>query len=533
MQNPERKVRFIIFDTLKRNWRFAAMGAMALVIGQVIALLIPKFTGMIIDGIKQAEALVENRNEDVVTQWARDLLAIPQGAHFSDYIPTLLWAFGIAALISGVFQFIKRRVITGISRLVEFDLRRVLFSHLQRLPMGFYSEMRSGDVISRATSDVEATRMMTGPAVMYIGEASVLLPLALYAMATISTTLMLWALLPLGLLTTSVLYFSPRQRKHSLALQERQGDLAARAQENFSGVRVVKAFTREEFESREFNSLSSMVLESALGLALNRSLFQASIWTLNGAGLLVFLYFGAKEIAAQALSLGQFMEFTLYFGMLYWPMIALGWVILLIVRGRVSAKRINELLARDPDPAVASEGLSAEGISGTISFNKVAFAYNEGSPVVQDVSFTLPAGKTLAIVGPVGCGKTTIARLLLRLNEPSAGEITIDGKPIREYATDSLRAQIGFVPQETFLFSTSIADNIAFGQEREEREASQHAAAVAQIRNEIEELPKGFDTMLGERGVNLSGGQKQRTAIARALVNKPKIVVLDDSLSAV
>jgi ATP-binding cassette subfamily B protein len=364
----------------------------------------------------------------------------------------------------------------------------------------------------------------------------VLLPLALAAMFLISPVLAAWSLVPLVLLTLTTLLFSPRTRIHSQQVQERQSDLSARAQENFSGVRVVKAFGREQFEAEEFDALGRRLLESQLALARNRSAYQSLIWVLNGVGLLVFLFFGARQIAAGALSIGQFLEFNLFFVMLYWPMISLGWVIMLVVRGRVSARRINELLAEPPDPGIPgdpfAEPPSGEPrIRGGVEFRKVGFAYEAGTPVLTDVSFTVAPGGTIAIVGPVGCGKTTVAQLLMRLRGADSGSVLIDGRDIREYDAGMLRRQMGYVPQETFLFSESIRENVAFGISG--TVGVEEASDIAQLSGEIGALPNGYDTVLGERGVNLSGGQKQRAAIARALAKRPAIMILDDCLSAV
>ncbi|CAG0930591.1 partial putative multidrug resistance ABC transporter ATP-binding/permease protein YheI, partial [Planctomycetaceae bacterium] len=344
------------------------------------------------------------------------------------------------------------------------------------------------------------------------------------------------ALLPLIGLSAATLYFSPRQRFYSTKAQEDLEQLSARAQENFAGARVVKAFSREQFEIDELDKLGKRYYANKLGQARNSAMFNASIFVFGGLGILVILYFGAREIAAGRFSVGDFLAFSLYNVQLYWPMIAVGWVTMLFVRGAASLKRIQELLNEKPDLAQASGG------SGTlarpeIEFRNVSMSYKEGArPAIDAISFKLEPGKTLAIVGPVGCGKSTIANLLLRLMAPTRGEILIDGKPIEAYDPQALREAIGYVPQDSFLFSESVKDNIALGLEDADpqRDAKVKEAALnAAFAEEVDELPNKFDTMLGERGVNLSGGQKQRAAIARALAKDPKIVVLDDCLSAV
>lgn len=511
----------------------ALLGAIALVVGQLLALMVPKYVGLAIDSIRELGALTTSERSDIFSRGALWLAGINEGDDGATRIQQALILLVTATVVAALFQFFKRWTITGLSRRVEFNLRQRIFSHLQVLPLDFYSRMRSGDVISRATSDIEAVRMMTGPALMYLGEAITMLPLTLMVMYFVSPTMTLCAMVPLVLLSLSTVYFSPRQRIYSMQVQEAQGELSARAQENFSGVRVVKAFNREDFESAQFDELGQKLYRSQIALARNRAGFQASIWTLNGIGLLIFLYVGARELADGTASLGALVEFMMYFTLLYWPMIALGWVVSLVIRGRVSAKRIDHLLHTAPDEGVVAAGHDASHLTGRIRFEGVGFSYVPNVPVLQDISFEVHPGKTLGVVGPVGCGKSTLASLLLRLREADKGSITLDDRPIHDYAPGKLREQIGFVPQETFLFSESIADNIAFGVDRADPGDVAEAAELAQLANDVEHFPNQYDTLLGERGVNLSGGQKQRTAIARALIKQPRIVVLDDCLSAV
>jgi ATP-binding cassette subfamily B multidrug efflux pump len=541
-----RTVGGIVMGVYRRSAITVAFGAVAIIIGQFAALLVPKFTGMAVDSVKTLGSLVEDRHPDALSRAAESISGLSSDTPADDRLLICLIAMGVLTLIVAVFQFTKRYQLIGLSRHCEYALREELFHHVQLLPLPFFTRMRSGDLISRATSDIEAVRMMIGPAVMYVTDVAVVLPITIVAMMLISPVLTAWALLPLAFLTLSTLWFSPRQRKHSFAVQERQADLSARAQENFSGARVVRAFGREKFESAEFDKLGARLMESQLALAKARAMFQASIWTLNGAGLLVFLYVGSQEIAAHRMSMGQFLEFVFFFALLYWPMISLGWVIMLVVRGRVSAKRINEVFAENPDTGV-SASLAADGagpqfasarprppeIRGEIEFRGVGFSYGEGKPVLRDLSFRVPAGKTLAVVGQVGSGKSTVAQLILRLREPNSGSIMIDGKPITDFDASGLRRRIGYVPQETFLFSESIGDNISFGLDEAAAPDIADAARTAQLASEVAEIPGHYDALLGERGVNLSGGQKQRAAIARALILKPAIMVLDDCLSAV
>jgi len=533
-----------VWAAYRRRTVTVVLGVLCILIGGLLALLVPKLTGLAVDSVKQLGSLSESRAPDTMSRLAESIAALTPDITGETRLVHCLVAMAIATLVLGVLQFLKRYQLIGLSRHVEFDLRQGLFRHMQVLPLSVFTRMRSGDIMTRSTSDIEAVRMMVGPAMMYLTDVVVLLPLALAAMFLTSPMLAAWSLVPLVLLTISTLLFSPRTRLYSEQVQARQSDLTARAQENFSGARVVKAFGREDFEAREFDALGTRLLDSQLALARNRSAYQSLIWVLNGVGLLVFLYFGARQIAAGALSVGQFVEFNLFFVMLYWPMISLGWVIMLVVRGRVSARRINELLDEAPDPGVAADPFaeapkSEPRLRGEVEFRDVTFAYEAGKPVLSGLSFHARPGQTIAIVGPVGCGKTTVAQLLMRLREAGGGEILVDGRSIRDHDPGLLRRQMGYVPQETFLFSESIRDNVAFGLGERDAESNggadpvESAAIVAQLSGEVESLPDKYETLLGERGVNLSGGQKQRAAIARALAKRPAIMILDDCLSAV
>ncbi len=524
----------IMFATYRKHRKLLIIGFLALIMGQCIALIVPKYIGLAVDNIRGFEGLASERSQDFFSQVANFFSGVQYDAPHEERFPIYLIALLTSALIVGGFQYFKRLYLIGLSRRLEYALREKFFSHLQVLPLKFYSSSRSGETLSRATSDIEAIRMMFGPAFMYLGEIIVILPLALFAMWNVSEVLMFWGLLPLGLLTLSTIYFSPFTKKYSLRVQEDQAELSARAQENFSGTRVVKAFRREAYEAEVFDEQGKNLLRSQLLLARNRSAYQAFIWTLNGAGTLIFLYFGAQQIIAGTLTLGQFLEFILYFTMLYWPMIALGWVTMLVIRGRVSSRRLNEVFSLARDKSTLPQGVQVSPkLEGKIEFENVAFEYTSGKAVLQDLSFQLLPGQTLALVGPVGSGKSTFVHLLLRLLKPTQGRVLIDDKPIEEYNPLELRRLIGYVPQETFLFSQTISENIDFGLDDSPKSKLVKAAQQAEISQEIENLPDAYETLLGERGVNLSGGQKQRIAIARAFVKEPKILILDDSLSAV
>lgn len=393
--------------------------------------------------------------------------------------------------------------------------------------------------------------MMIGPAVMYIGGTIFLFPASLLIMFSLNQLLTWLALIPLVGLTAATLWFNPRVRKYSLASQEDLEQLSARAQENFAGARVVKAFSREEFEISELHKQGETYLHNKLGAARNQALFQSCIWGFSGVGVLIILYFGAIEISAGRFSTGDFAAFILYNLGLYWPMIALGWVTMLFVRAAASLKRIDALLLSEPDPSRVPGGETPRRIEGEVVFENVSMRYAPDLPLaLEGVSFKLMPGRTLGIVGQVGSGKSTVASLLLRLASPSGGRILVDQRPIEQYDPHALRRFIGYVPQDSFLFSDTIANNIGLalgGGTASATESDQtgadappdrnaiirNAVKTAEFEEEVLSLPKGCDTMLGERGVNLSGGQKQRASIARALAGKPTILVLDDCLSAV
>jgi ATP-binding cassette subfamily B multidrug efflux pump len=525
-------LRFVL-AAYRRNawWTFVGIGTS--VLGTACQVCIPIFFKLVIDVLNPDAA--EHRG---MALWAEDAVRslVGDAADKAAFINgCLLWALGFAVVLA-VMTFYKRYYLIRLSRKVEYEVKRDMYEHLQKLPARYYDARRSGGIMSLMTSDVENIRMMIGPAIMYMSNSFMLAPAALFIMYTLNAQLTAWALLPLVGLAAATLWFSPRQRFYSTKAQEDLEQLSARAQENFAGARVVKAFSREQFEIDELDKLGKRYYANKLGQARNSAMFNASIFVFGGLGILVILYFGAKEIAAGRFSVGDFLAFSLYNVQLYWPMIAIGWVTMLFVRGAASLKRLQELLNETPDAGQAASGIAAP-VRGEIEFRDVGMNYKEGArPAIDAINFKLEPGKTLALVGPVGCGKSTIANLILRLMAPSRGEILIDGKPIEQYDPQALRESIGYVPQDSFLFSESVKDNIALGlsDNDPQRDAKvEEAARNAAFAEEVNDLPNKYDTMLGERGVNLSGGQKQRAAIARALAKSPRIVVLDDCLSAV
>ena len=529
-----RTLRFIIAQ-YRLNPRWLALGGLSLMLGTLCQVTVPVMIKLAVDAA-DPNLSATPQSESVIGQIALGLVPFSFAADMDFVVRVLGIALAIVA-IGGVFLFGKRYYLIRISRRTEYLLKRRMYEHLQDQPAEFFNTTRSGGIMSLMTSDIEAVRMMIGPAIMHMGSFVFVFPASLAVMFTINARLTWLALIPLIGLTLATIWFNPRVRRYSTRSQEELEELSARAQENFAGARVVKAFSRDQFEVAELDRLSENYLRSKLGVARNQAAFQASIWGFSGLGLLIIVYFGATEIAKGAFSAGDFAAFILYNVQLYWPMIALGWVSMLFVRASASLKRIDKLLDRPSDTAQLPGGIKPASLRGEIEFEAVSLRYAPDlPPALSGVDFRVEPGKTIAIVGQVGCGKSTIANLLLRLIEPTEGRILIDGLPIEEYDPHALRSFIGYVPQDSFLFSESIADNIGLAldpetPDRDERIAG--ATRAAEFETEVMQLPEGYDTLLGERGVNLSGGQKQRAAIARALAARPTILVLDDCLSSV
>ena len=440
--------------------------------------------------------------------------------------------FGFA-VIQGVFQFLMRYTVIGASRRVEFDLRQKLFDHLQTLPPSTFERMRIGDVMTRATSDLESVRMVTGPAVMYMVNTLTVLPLCLAMMFLKSKALAFLAMIPLALLALSIRLIMPRMYRDSKDVQERMSRISNHVQENFAGVRVVQAFHREEHELERFDGLNEAYLDSSLRLAWSRGWVNGVINAFSGLGILLVLWVGGGYVLRDQMTLGQFVAFNQYQIMLTWPMIAMGWVLSLLQRGAASMERIDAILSIEPSIRDEEPDPSREAIDGTIEFRGLSFAYEDGPPVLRDLNLSIPAGSTIAIVGRTGSGKSTLAALIPRLLEVPRHRLFVDGEDIHRLPLGVLRRSIAVVPQDTFLFSDTIAANIAFAAPEATEEAILEAARAAGLEETIEALPDGYSQMIGERGVSLSGGQKQRMAIARALLANPRILILDDCLSAV
>jgi ATP-binding cassette subfamily B multidrug efflux pump len=442
------------------------------------------------------------------------------------------------AAIKSIFQFLTRWILIGISREVEFDLRNDLFRHLESLSYSYYQRTRTGDIMARATNDLNAVRMLLGPAIMYSANTIVFTAGALAFMLSISPKLTLYAFLPLPVVSIVVQYFGKQIHERFEKIQAMFSEISARAQENFSGARVIRAYVQEEPEIAAFETSNREYIRRSLKLVRLMGMLWPTLETMLGLAIVLVLWLGGREVLSGSITVGGFVAFNTYMVQLTWPVIALGWVINIFQRGTASMGRINEILVEKPEiedsPAVKSESESVRStpIRGEIEFRGLNFAYN-GVPVLRDISLRIPAGSSLAIVGPTGSGKTTLVSLIPRIYDAAPGSVWIDGKPVREYPLESLRRQIGFVPQETFLFSETVRENIAFGKEDATDEEIRSAAEAASIAHDIEDFPEQYRTMVGERGITLSGGQKQRTAIARAIIRNPRILILDDALSSV
>ncbi len=537
-----------LFPYLRRYWRSFAWGGLALVIYNCAKAMIPLLVGSTVDDMR------------------RDIHAAAVWEH-------ALGILGIAA-VSAFCLYQTRQIIIGASREIEFDLRNDLFAHLERQPPAFFQRNRTGDIMARSTNDLSAVRQLLGPAIMYSANTVVFTAAALPFMLRMSPRLTLFAFLPLPIASILVQYFGARIHTRFERIQAMFSDISAQAEENFSGARLIRAFAQEEAQIQAFETSNREYIRRSLLLARLMAMLWPTLELVLGVSLMITLLVGGREVVAHQLTVGQFTSYNVYMVQLTWPMIAIGWVVNLVQRGTASVVRIDALLKEEPAIADDPNTLSASSASlsepsrpsessrlsklssrsvvkgsaspvpgpypamqgdirGDIEFRHLSFAYSTGPEVLSDITLHIPAGTSLAIVGPTGSGKSTLVSLIPRLQDAAPGQVLIDGHPIREYPLADLRAAIGFVPQETFLFSTTVRDNIAFGRPEATAEQVLAAAETAQIGREIGEFPLGFNTVVGERGLTLSGGQKQRSAIARALLREPRILILDDALASV
>jgi len=443
----------------------------------------------------------------------------------------------VLSLIKGIFQYWMRVILIGISRDVEYDLRNDLFSHLVKLSSDFYGRYRTGDIIARSTNDLNAVRMMLGPGIMYWTETMFTAALTIAVMLSVDWKLTLISLIPAPLVSLVVILFGQRIHHRFEIIQKMFSDISSRVQENLSGVRVIRAYAQEAAEMRKFETLNLDYIAQNLRLARLSALFMPLLQALVGVSFLMVLLAGGYRLLQHRISLGSFVMFNTYTGMLVWPMIALGWVVNLMQRGTASWNRIMELMQEQPSIASRDSLANARGsetliLSRELRFDNVEVRYPTGA-ALKNVCLEIPSGSTVAIVGHTGSGKSTLVSLIPRLLDPTHGAVYLDGVNLKDLDPEWLRRQIGFVPQETFLFSATLAENIAWGVEQATEADVARAAELAGLAPDIASFPAGYQTMIGERGLTLSGGQKQRVAIARAILRDPRILILDDALSSV
>ena len=507
----------------QHRWRLSG-GLVALLITNYFAVLVARFAGHATDYVGHA------------------------GATGHDFLLHAVWIVA-AAFVAGLFRFVMRYWIVGASRDIEFEFRNDIFAKLQAMDAPFYDRQRTGDLMSKATNDVEAVRQVLGPGILQFFNSVFLFPIALWRMTAIDPGLTVATMVPLALLPVVMNHYGNRVHQRFRLVQDHNSVVSAMVQENLAGIRVVKAFGQEASQQSLFSGLNLTFINLNMALARVQAAFYPMLRLLGGASVVVLLWVGGTHVIRGQITVGQLVEFSLIQVMLFWPMMAFGWTLSLLQRGAASMERIDELMrlqpavpadddhdapADTPAPAPAPAPASDPVPEGRVEFRGLTFAYTPQSPpVLHDIHITIPPGGRLGVVGPTGSGKTTLVALLARLYPAPPGALFVDGTDINHIPPSALRARVGFVFQETFLFSDTIAANIAFGADAATPADIRAAAAKAHIAPDIDAFPRGYDTMLGERGINLSGGQKQRVAIARALIRDPRIIVLDDALSAV
>ena len=439
-----------------------------------------------------------------------------------------------ASIVGGTFLFLQRRILIGMSRKVEFDLRRDFYAHLVDQPQSFFQEHRIGDLMARATNDLAAVRQLAGPMIMYSLQTIFVVVIVLPLMFVINWRLTLLLFVTMPLVSLTVKFFGQQVHTRFEKIQFLFSQIAARAQENFTGVRVVRAYAQEGAEIAAFNELNRKYAERNMALVRIDALMRPLMQFLIGMGFVLIIWAGVPAAIRGEITVGEFTVFNMYLFRLIWPLIALGYVVNLYQRGTASLKRMNAIFAIAPDIADPQDVAAQPPINGEIEFRNLTFRYHANDePVLRDINLVIPEGQTVAFVGRTGSGKSTLVHLISRISEAPEGTVLIDGISVRDYPLAQLRSSIGYVPQETFLFSDGLYENIAFGVAKTERSQVEWAADVAGLTEDIEGFPDGFETLVGERGLTLSGGQKQRTAIARALLREPKILILDDAMSSV
>ena len=503
--DPRKRHLLALIPYLKRYKKFLIIGATMVLLTNVVAVIFPW--------------ILRNAIDQLYQEISRDILL---------YYALLMIA---ASILEGIFRFLMRRILIGVSRKIEYDLRNDLFAHLQSLSPSFYQRNPTGDIMSRATNDLSAVRMVLGPGIMYSINTIFTAVLTIGILVSIEARLALLSLLPLLAVSVCVKHFGKEIHKRFEKIQEQLAGLTTLAQENVSGIRVIKAYNQEEAFTERFQQANEEYVDRSLSLVKVLGVFHPMLTFLLGLSSVALLWYGGRLVIEGSITVGDFVAFMAYVAMLTWPTIALGWVINIFERGSASMGRMNQIFQsqpeiRDEHPTPISQ------LKGNIEVNNLTFSYN-GVPVLKNISFQLRSGETLAIVGRTGSGKSTFVNLLCRLYRVPKGSIFIDGVDINEIPLKTLRKSVGYVPQETFLFSETIQQNIAFGRPEATFKAIQENSKISNIWPDIQAFPGQFETFVGERGITLSGGQKQRIAISRALLVDPRILILDDALSSV
>lgn len=500
------------------------LGVVFTIISNIFVIIPAQLVRIAIDYVVESFSLYRPLERGGLGEIARE--------NFLDYVLVFGVLILIMALLRGFFLFLIRQTIIIMSRRVEYDLKNDIFEHYQELPLSFYRKNSTGDLMARISEDVSRVRMYLGPAIMYGLNLLILFPLVIFYMVSVNAELTLYSLLPLPILSVSIYFVNNLINERSERIQKSLSTLSTYVQEAFSGIRVLKAFVREEDSAREFANASEEYKHKSIQLTKVNALFFPLIMALVGISTIITVYVGGIQVIEGEIGYGVIAEFILYVNILTWPVTSLGWVTSIVQRAAASQVRINEFLDEKND-LLSQDNLDQE-IHGEITVEDLTFIYpDSGIKALDQISFKIKAGETLGIIGTTGSGKSTIANLLMRMYDPNAGTIQIDGIDIKSYDISSIRRQMGFVPQDVFLFSDTIANNIAFGLDHPDRDLIEKAAKDADVYTNIIDFPKGFETMLGERGITLSGGQKQRVSIARAIAKEPKILILDDCLSAV